>query len=171
MITVATTVPSLVRIASWIRAQAETPLREAVGLLRYGFPRMPASAMEPALDLVLPWMAVLSGAGLIGAGYLAVGLALLRPLNPISGALSQVLIPASAAAVARGDVDGHSARVRLVAQWALHGGAFATFQMVVWADVLIWVWLGPETGIRRQGSPRSSASPWLPRFCSRVSEA
>jgi O-antigen/teichoic acid export membrane protein len=143
-ITVVTAAPSLVRIARWIQAQAETPRREAAGLLRYGLPRVPASAMEPALDLVLPWMAVLSGAGLIGAGYLAVGLALLRPLNPLSGALSQVLIPASAAAVARGDVDGHSARARLVAQWALHGGTFATLQMVVWADVLIRVWLGPD---------------------------
>jgi O-antigen/teichoic acid export membrane protein len=145
VITGAVTVPSLVRVARWIHAQAETrPVREAAGLLRYGLRRVPASAMEPALDLVLPWMAVLSGAGLIGAGYLAVGLALLRPLNPISGAVSQVLIPASAAAVARGDVGGHAARVHLVAQWALHGGAFATFQMIVWADVLIRVWLGPD---------------------------
>jgi len=134
-----------VRIARWILTQnVVRPLREARGLLRYGLPRVPANVLEPALDLVLPWMAVLSGAGLIGAGYLAIGLALMRPLNPISGALSQVLIPASAAAVARGDVHAHAARARRVAQWALHGGTFATFQMIVWADVLIRVWLGPD---------------------------
>jgi O-antigen/teichoic acid export membrane protein len=145
VITGAATLPSLVRIGCWSLAQRETrPLREARGLLRYGLPRMPASALEVALDLVLPWMAVLSGAGLIGAGFFAVGLALMRPLNPISGALSQVLIPASASAVARGDVAAHTARVHLVAQWALHGGTFATFQMIIWADVLIWLWLGPD---------------------------
>ena len=144
-VTGAATLPSLVRIARWILTQDEArPLDEAGGLLRYGLPRVPASVLEPALDLVLPWMAVLSGAGLIGAGYLAVGLAIMRPLNPISGALSQVLIPASAAAVARGDVDAHAARARWVAQWALQGGTFATFQMVIWADVLVRVWLGPD---------------------------
>jgi O-antigen/teichoic acid export membrane protein len=144
-VTGAATFPSLVRIARWILTQdIASPLREARGLLRYGLPRVPANVLEPALDLVLPWMAVLSGAGLIGAGYLAVGLALMRPLNPISGALSQVLIPASAAAVARGDVHAHAARARRIAQWALHGGTFATFQILVWADVLIRLWLGPD---------------------------
>jgi O-antigen/teichoic acid export membrane protein len=128
-----TTLPSLLRIARWIWSQVGlNPFREAAVLLRYGLRRVPASALEPALDLTLPWMAVVSGAGLIGAGYLAIGLALMRPLNPISGALSQVLIPASAAAIARGDFH------------TLHGGTFATFQMVIWADVLIRVWLGPE---------------------------
>jgi O-antigen/teichoic acid export membrane protein len=140
-----TTLPSLLRIAHWIWNQVgPSPFREAAALLRYGVRRAPASALEPTLDLTLPWMAVVSGAGLIGAGYLAIGLALMRPLNPISGALSQVLIPASAAAIARGDFHAHAARARQVAQWALHGGTFATFQMVIWADVLIRVWLGPE---------------------------
>jgi O-antigen/teichoic acid export membrane protein len=143
----AATLPSLVRITRWIVSQGGArPLREAMVLLRYGLRRVPASALEPALDLVLPWMAVLAGAGLIGAGYLAIGLALMRPLNPISGALSQVLIPTSAAAIARGDFDAHAARARQVAQWALHGGTFATFQMIIWADVLIRVWLGPDYG-------------------------
>src|SRR5262249_55429871 len=128
------TLPSLLRIAHWIWNQVgPSPFREAAALLRYGVRRAPASALEPTLDLTLPWMAVVSGAGLIGAGYLAIGLALMRPLNPISGALSQVLIPASAAAIARGDFHAHAARARQVAQWALHGGTFATFQMVIWA--------------------------------------
>ena len=139
------TVPSLVRIVAWIVSQGQMkPLREAAVLLRYGLRRVPASALEPALDLILPWMAVLSGAGLIGAGSLAIGLALMRPLNPISGALSQVLIPASAATIARGDFAEHAIRAGRVAQWALQGGTFATFQMIVWADVLIRRWLGPE---------------------------
>ena len=141
------TVPSLVRIVAWIVSQGQMkPLREAAVLLRYGLRRVPASALEPALDLILPWMAVLSGAGLIGAGSLAIGLALMRPLNPISGALSQVLIPASAATIAHGDFAEHAIRARRIAQWALHGGTFATFQMIVWADVLIRIWLGPEYG-------------------------
>jgi O-antigen/teichoic acid export membrane protein len=141
------TLPSLARIAGWILSStAVRPLQEAMTLLRYGLPRVLASALEPALDLALPWMAVLSGAGLIGAGYLAIGLALMRPLNPVSGALSQVLIPTTAAAIARGDVSTHIGRTHRVAQWALHGGTFATFQMIIWADVLIQVWLGPDYG-------------------------
>jgi O-antigen/teichoic acid export membrane protein len=139
------TLPSLLGICAWILGQTEPrPFREAAVLLRYGLPRVPASALEPALDLILPWMAVLSGAGLIGAGYLAIGLALMRPLSPISGALSQVLVPASAVAAARGDFHTLAARARQVAQWALHGGTFATFQLIIWIDVLIRVWLGPE---------------------------
>src|SRR5206468_7850671 len=68
----AATLPSLVQIIRWILAQeGARSFREATPLLRYGMPRVLASALEPALDLVLPWMAVLSGAGLIGAGYLA----------------------------------------------------------------------------------------------------
>ena len=143
----AATLPSLMRVTRWIASHGQArPLREARVLLRYGLRRVPASALEPALDLVLPWMAVLSGAGLIGAGYLAIGLALMRPLSPISGALSQVLIPASAAAIARGDFEAHASRARWVAQWALHGGTFATFQMIIWSDVLIRVWLGADYG-------------------------
>jgi O-antigen/teichoic acid export membrane protein len=147
LITGVATLPPLVRIIQWMMSQGRVrPLREAVVLFRYGLRRVPASALEPALDLILPWMAVLSGAGLIGAGSLAIGLALMRPLNPISGALSQVLIPASAATIARGDFGEHAARARRIAQWALHGGTFATFQMIVWADVLIRIWLGPDYG-------------------------
>ena len=145
LLTAIATLPSLVRIVHWILNQRGVkPLCEATSLLRYGLPRIPGNALEPMLDLVLPWIAMFSGAGLIGAGYLAIGLALMRPFNPISGALSQVLIPTSAAAVARGDVGAHAARARHVAQWALHGGIFATFQMIIWADVLIRVWLGPD---------------------------
>ena len=147
VITGAATLPSLMRIIQWIVSQGRLrPLREAAVLLRYGLRRVPASALEPALDLILPWVAVVSGGGLIGAGSLAIGLALMRPLNPISGALSQVLIPASAATIARGDFGAHAARARRIAQWALHGGTFATFQMILWADVLIRVWLGADYG-------------------------
>src|SRR5207249_3766755 len=138
------TAPSFVRIVGWAVTQGvRGARREMEGLFRYGLPRVPASALEPALDLALPWMAVVSGAGLVGAGYLAIGLALMRPLNPISGALSQVLIPASAASVAREEFEVHASRIRLVARWAVHGGLFMTLQVVTWADVLIELWLGP----------------------------
>ena len=144
VVAVVVTASSLVRIVSWAVTQGVRGARREVEvLLRYGLPRVPASALEPALDLALPWMAVVSGAGLIGAGYLAIGLALMRPLNPISGALSQVLIPASAASVAREEFDEHAARIRRVGRWALHGGLFMTFQVAIWADVLIQLWLGP----------------------------
>jgi len=145
LLTAIVALPSLVRIVRWMLDQSRVkPWSEAANLFRYGLPRVPGNALEPALDLVLPWMAMLSGAGLIGAGYLAIGLALMRPFNPISGALSQMLIPTSAAAVARGDIDAHTLRARHVAQWALHLGIFATFQMIIWADVLIRLWLGPD---------------------------
>jgi len=141
----AATALSLVQIFGWAIAHGVHDVRrEAQVLLRYGMPRVPASALEPALDLVLPWMAIVSGAGLAGAGYLAIGLALMRPLNPISGALSQVLLPESATAVARQEFEVHATRVRQIAEWALHAGLFMTFQMVVWVDLLIRLWLGPD---------------------------
>jgi O-antigen/teichoic acid export membrane protein len=136
--------PSLVEICRWaLRPRLDGIRQEAGLLLRYGLPRALGNAAEPILDLMLPWLALFSGAGLVGAGELAVGLMLLRPLNPITGVMNLVLTPSAADLAARGDSAGQATQSLRITEWALHTGLFATVQLVIWANVLVALWLGP----------------------------
>jgi O-antigen/teichoic acid export membrane protein len=136
--------PSLVEICCWAASPRIGEIRQEVGLLlRYGLPRALGNAAEPVLDLMLPWLALLSGAGLVGAGALAIGLMLLRPLNPVTGVMSLVLTPSAANLAATGDSEAQAAQSHRITEWALHTGLFATAQLVIWADVLVILWLGP----------------------------
>ncbi|HKS28650.1 MAG TPA: hypothetical protein VJS44_12560 [Pyrinomonadaceae bacterium] len=141
----AAALPSLFSIYRWALLNGiKDMMREARGLLQYGLPRVFASAIEPLLDLTLPWLALMWGAGLVEAGSLAIGLALLRPLNPITGVLNLILIPDSAAKAARSETLSQSSQMRRISEWSLHIGLFATLQLTVWCDVLIVLWLGPS---------------------------
>jgi O-antigen/teichoic acid export membrane protein len=136
--------PSLVEICRWASGPSLGEMRQDVGLLlRYGLPRALGNAAEPILDLMLPWLALLSGAGLVGAGELAIGLMLLRPLNPVTGVMCLVLTPSAASLAARGDSAAQATQSHRIVEWALHTGLFATAQLVIWADVLVVLWLGP----------------------------
>jgi O-antigen/teichoic acid export membrane protein len=136
--------PSLVEICRWASRPNVSEIRqEASLLLRYGLPRAPGNAAEPVLDLMLPWLALLSGAGLVGAGAFAIGLMLLRPLNPVTGVMSLVLTPSAANLAASGDSEAQAVQSHRITEWALHIGLFATSQLVIWADVLVVLWLGP----------------------------
>jgi len=142
------TLPAFVSVLAWaLRTGLGDFGREARNLLRYGLPRTIAGSVEPALDLALPWLALVAGAGLIEAGNLAVGLALLRPLNPITGALNQVLIPSSARLAANGDRLAQTRQTEQIVQWSVQIGLFATLQLVLWADVLVRLWLGSRFDI------------------------
>ena len=138
-------IPSFWEICRWSHGKGLSGVRqEASLLLRYGLPRALGNAAEPILDLMLPWLALLSGAGLIGAGGLAIGLALLRPLNPVTGAMGLVLTPSAAKWAAQGNLAAQGNQMRRVTEWALHIGLFATVQLVIWTDVLVVTWLGPK---------------------------
>jgi O-antigen/teichoic acid export membrane protein len=135
--------PSLFEILRWSFSQRRGDAwQDAKLLLRYGLPRAPGNAAEPFLDLMLPSLALISGSGLLGAGALAIGLALLRPLNPVTGAMSLALTPSAARLAASGDVSAQANQTHRVAQWACHIGLFAVAQLVIWADVLVTLWLG-----------------------------
>jgi O-antigen/teichoic acid export membrane protein len=137
--------PSLVEICRWASIPRIGEIQQEMDLLlRYGLPRALGNAAEPVLDLMLPWLALLSGAGLVGAGTLAIGLMLLRPLNPVTGVMSLVLTPSAANLAASGDSEAQATQSHRIAEWALHTGLFATVQLVVWADVLVVLWLGPS---------------------------
>jgi O-antigen/teichoic acid export membrane protein len=135
--------PSVVEICLWASAPSVGEIRQEMGLLlRYGLPRALGNAAEPVLDLMLPWLALLSGAGLVGAGALAIGLMLLRPLNPVTGVMSLVLTPSAANLAASGDSEAQATQSHRISEWALHIGLFATAQLVIWADALVVLWLG-----------------------------
>jgi O-antigen/teichoic acid export membrane protein len=139
------TVPFFLQVLAWsFRTGIGGFKQEALNLLRYGLPRTVSGTVEPALDLALPWLAVVAGAGLLEAGNLAIGLALLRPLNPITGALNQVLIPASARLAALRDDAAQTRQTHQILEWSIQIGIFATLQLVLWADVLVRLWLGSQ---------------------------
>jgi O-antigen/teichoic acid export membrane protein len=136
--------PSLIEICRWASWPYFSAVRQETGLLlRYGLPRALGNAAEPVLDLMLPWLALFSGAGLVGAGTFAIGLMLLRPLNPVTGVMSLVLTPSAASLAASGDSEAQATQSHRITEWALHIGLFATAQLVIWADVLVVLWLGP----------------------------
>jgi O-antigen/teichoic acid export membrane protein len=138
------TFPSFLEICRWSLAEGLRGTgREIKLLLGYGLPRAAGNAAEPILDLMLPWLALVSGAGIVGAGGFAIGLALLRPLNPVTGAMSLILTPAAAKLAARGDAVAQANQMHRITEWALHVGLFSTVQLVIWADVLVALWLGP----------------------------
>jgi len=135
--------PSFFEICRWsLRGRLREVARECKLLLRYGVPRAVGNAAEPILDLLLPGLALLSGAGIVGAGAFAIGLALLRPLNPITGAMSLILTPAAAKLAARADAVAQANQMHRITEWAVHVGLFSTVQLVIWADVLVRLWLG-----------------------------
>jgi O-antigen/teichoic acid export membrane protein len=138
------TLPSFLEICRWsLRERLRGAARESKLLLRYGLPRAVGNAAEPILDLLLPWLALASGAGIVGAGGFAIGLALLRPLNPVTGAMTLILTPTAAKLAARADAAAQANQMHRVTEWALHIGLFGTAQLLVWADVLVRLWLGP----------------------------
>ena len=133
----------LLETMAWIGRCGVADLRgEAHGLLRYGLPRMIGNVAEFGTELLMPWLALFAGAGLEGAGYLAVGLALLRPLNPVSSALNTVMIPAQAMLAAANDSSRQRARATQATEWSVQVGLFAALQLILWSDVIIELWLG-----------------------------
>lgn len=116
---------------------------EARILLQFATSRLPGILVEPLGDLTIPWLALASGAGLKAAGYLAVGMALMRPMNPLTSALNNVMVPATARLVASEDESAQKRQADLLGEWSLQLGLFGSMMLAVWCDVIIQVWLGP----------------------------
>jgi len=116
---------------------------EAAALARYCTPRVIANAIEWSVEPMVLWLA-LRLAGFAGGAGLAVGITLLRLLNPLSVALNQAVVPAAARLSAAGDQAGERRQVFALVEWAIGMGAFATAALVVWCDVLVARWLGSD---------------------------
>ncbi|MFN7946768.1 MAG: hypothetical protein U0Z53_15560 [Blastocatellia bacterium] len=135
--------PSFVNIWKWVLHNGIGHLRAEAGLLlSYGLPRVIGSVIEPFLDLIMSGLALLTADGLKGAGSIAVGLALLKPLNPVMGTLNYVLIPLSARLAADNNLKAQGSNMRQVIRWSLYLGIFATVHLFVWCDLLLELWLG-----------------------------
>lgn len=134
---------SLVEICTWsARNGVSDVVREAKGLLVYGLPRTVASMIEPVVEMLVPFLAFALGASLVDAGGLAMGLALLRPFNTVTGILSLILVSETARMVSLDGGGAEANRVRQVSELSLQFGVFASLQLFVWCDVLITLWLG-----------------------------
>jgi O-antigen/teichoic acid export membrane protein len=136
-------VPSIYRLVCWVvREGTENWFGESWLLVKYGLRRVIANTLEWTIDPSLPWLALRSGVDVLGAGYLAIGLSLMRPLSPITSALNQVMVPASAVLTSANQHEQHQTQVRRILQGSVHLGIFGSLQLAVWADVLIRIWLG-----------------------------
>jgi O-antigen/teichoic acid export membrane protein len=135
--------PGLVEMVLWtLRDGIHLTRAVASRVLSFGLSRMPGSILENTFDPTITWMVVWLGSDLQQAGYLAVGLALLRPFNPIMSSVSSALVPAAARLSAQEDAPAQRRQSQAVAEWSLQVGLFGAALLAVWCDVLIRFWLG-----------------------------
>lgn len=138
-------VSSIYRLFRWVyQVGTGNWRRESWNLLAYGLRRVVSNTLEWTMDPSLPWLALRTGVDVLGAGYLAIGVSLMRPLQPATSALNQVMVPASAALTAANLHEQHQTQVRRIMQGAVHLGIFGSLQLAIWADVLIRIWLGDK---------------------------
>jgi O-antigen/teichoic acid export membrane protein len=116
------------------------PLRQ---LLIYGFPRVPADLALGALFAVGPFLAPYTGS-LRDAGYFAAGQSVLIAFEAGVGAFGLVVLPKLARMVRDGSRESVAKVIELIITLVLHIGLFATLQGLLWADVIVWVLLGPQ---------------------------
>lgn len=113
----------------------------AVG--RFALPRVPSGVNLGALLAVGPVLAPYAGS-LREAGYLVAGQALVRVVEVGTSAIGVVLLPKAASLMARGDRAFLRDRVGDMLTLVVHLGVFLLIQLLLWADVITVVWLGPE---------------------------
>ena len=120
-------------------AEVRARLRE---LLRYGIPRVPGGLAFGGLMAIGPFMAPYLGS-LREAGFLVAGQSMLRVVEGGTSAFSLVALPKVAALQARREHQFLRDRVEDMMSMVLHLGLFATFQLLIWSDEIVTVWLGP----------------------------
>lgn len=115
----------------------------AVELLRYSTPRMPGDvAIAALMSAGTLWAARF--AELHTAGYLSISQSLLSAVTAGFVPLSAVILPRAAALVVAGRTDEIRARLRMLVKLTLIGSLFVTLQGIVFADTVLYWWLGPQ---------------------------
>ncbi|HYW24225.1 MAG TPA: lipopolysaccharide biosynthesis protein [Terriglobales bacterium] len=132
----------LLGVAGRPRPAAE--LRSAgLELLRYSTPRMPGDlAIAALMSVGTLWAARF--ADLHTVGYLSISQSLLSAVTAAFIPLSAVILPRAAALVVAGQADQIRTRLRLLVRLTLIGSVFVTLQGVVFADTVLYWWLGPQ---------------------------
>lgn len=117
--------------------------RAGAELLRYSTPRMPGDlAIAALMSAGTLWAARF--ADLHTVGYLSISQSLLSAVTAGFVPLSAVLLPRAAALVTSGQVEQIRSRLRALVRLTLVGSLFVTLQGIVFADTILYWWLGPQ---------------------------
>lgn len=119
-------------------------LRSAAGeLLRYSMPRMPGDlAIAALMSAGTLWAARFAELHMVG--YLSISQSLLSAITAAFVPLSAVILPRAAALVVSGQADEIRARLRMLVRLTLIGSLFVSLQGIVFADTVLYWWLGPQ---------------------------
>jgi O-antigen/teichoic acid export membrane protein len=112
-------------------------------LARYGVPRIPVGFGFASMLAFAPLMAAHRG-WVEGAGYLVTAQALVTMAQSGTEAFSLVALPKVAELVSVDNQEFLAERISDIAIFAVHLGVFAALQLMLWADVLVLGWLGPQ---------------------------
>ena len=147
-LTAAVALATAIPVTRWmIRALAErVPWSEVRlrlhELMRYGIPRVPGGVAFGGLMAIGPFMAPYVGS-LREAGFLVAGQSMLRVVEGGTSAYSLVALPKVATLQAKGQHEFLRDRVEDMISMVLHLGLFSTFQLIIWTEEIVTVWLGP----------------------------
>ena len=111
-------------------------------LAKYGIPRVPGGLAFAGLLAVGPFLACYFGS-LRDAGYLVAGQAILRVVESTLTAFGLVALPKVTQLFAEGRKEFLSERIVDLVTLIFFFGLFSTLHLLVWADEIIYVLLGP----------------------------
>jgi len=113
-------------------------------VLQFGANRTPANMLDNSMETIVLASATAYQGSALDMVSLPIALSFLRLLNPVTGALNQVLIPATARMAADEDNRTLAHQVQLIFQSTLHIGFFAVSMLLAWAPAVIRWWLGTD---------------------------
>jgi O-antigen/teichoic acid export membrane protein len=114
-------------------------------LREYALPRVPGGLAFSALLAIGPYVASATGA-LKGAGFLIIGQSLVTITEAGTESFGLVALPKVAGLVAARNSDFLRARIADILTLVVQVGMFATVQLLLWSDQIVYVWLGHSYG-------------------------
>ena len=112
-------------------------------LWQYGAPRMPGGWASEGLFTVAPFLAPYFGT-LREAGHLVIGQYPLKVLTGGMAAFGLVVLPKVAQAFVGKQRSYVESLVTDIISSVWHLGAYATLHLLLWADLIVLIWFGPE---------------------------
>lgn len=112
-------------------------------ILKYGLPRMPSSVAFYGLFALAPLLAI-RHLGVTSSGLLVSAQSIFQVIEGLTYALGFVLFPKMVSALSTHIDSALAEKIRTIVSGAVAIGAYLGIHCVIWADVLIYVFLGPQ---------------------------
>lgn len=117
-------------------------VKEAIkSLFKYGGPRVLGNLAWPSIFAFGPFLTSCYGT-LADVGYLSIAQTLLRIIGEAGAIFGLVALPWMATYFKEGRYEFISQKVENILTFIFHIGLFFTFQLFLWSDLVILVWLG-----------------------------